>query len=1239
LFVYTQGDNWIWSETTAGVPWNFTAGCNPCAEQWQGVTCNTSETRDSNYVYMLAVSQYNLQGPLPGSLGNLTGLTSLDVSKNAITGTIPSELGTLTSLKQLQLNNNHFTGTIPSSLGNISQLAVLLFEYNDLRGTMPNSLGDLAALQLFSTTQNYLTGTLPASLGALTQLKAFNVELNLLSGTIPASYGTWTQLEVFSVNDNNLEGTLPEFLCTFADLKVVTTYNNPSMHGPLLPCLGTLSKITYLLLYHNSFTGTIPASYTQAPTLQLLSLHRNRLTGTIPSDWAADTQLAEFWLYENRLTGSIPASVGSLASLILIDFHNNTLTGSIPAELGAQLSQLQYLDLKMNALTGSIPHSFGGLSALTTLTLTQNHLSGTVPTELSQMGKLTTLFLENNHLSGSLDGVFNVTQQAALLIVQVSDNRLSGTLPASAFLLPSLNTFVAVSNCFSGTLPEAICGNQQLVSLILDGLQTSPHCRERLLPGVSDAYIGANHFGGTIPPCFFSLSKLRALHLAGNSLSGTLPELPAASVQLVDLSLSHNALTGTIPASLQLRPWDNLDLSFNRLTGELQVGFGEYINGTGVSYALQDNRLSGRAPSALVGFTNVSMLGSNMFSCEVDKRDLPKHDSQRNNYLCGSDSFNYPFYVWLAVTAAVCAALAVCGYCPRWVGRWGWVKNAIECHRTWMAQSISHGGNLKYVLGVAELLCWLSVVGTVLIVTVLLPWYSAAGRYFGTYTHKYAWSVSAAFLSGLTPALVQLLLYLLLLGVLAGGLTYGIARCGKADDSTAALIEDDYASLSWRLFVYGSVLSINSVLVGGVNLVFVLVALYGTAAQLVIAQVLLSVFKLVWNSVAVSALIRVLSVYVSSAARTTGFVTIHIVAALFNNIAIPCLVVAVVSPSCFYNVFDAVPPVDSQFAYTRCVATSTDNSCEGYETVLLTSSYSPPFTYSYQCSSSFVTYYAPAFVYLGLAAAFGMPLLKAVAQQLHKHASSGSWLHTALDAVLPPILKPVPSLPSEPGSGGRQQFGISGTDVGIAEPARAHSDTVVGDKLRPFFDANMYIISLITYLGIMLTFGVVFPPVAVAMCVTMLSVAWQGKLAVGRFLHNAREVNARQYESVVEQECRGAGSESKLRLAGLLILWACCWFYALFLFDTLGNDVGERGALWVAVLLLVLPVCLAAVLVIRGRVRGSYQQAEAHTTNRRTPTAAGVELTSASAQPNEDTVVDSIVDDTLSALHATVREV
>ena len=105
LYNMTDGLNWTnkngWNETNT-----------PCS--WYGVQCENGQ------VFQLNLSNNQLNGRLPTSLGKLSNLTQLSLAKNQLCGDIPDTLTSLANLNnQCYLSNNSLTTY--SSSTNLSQ--------------------------------------------------------------------------------------------------------------------------------------------------------------------------------------------------------------------------------------------------------------------------------------------------------------------------------------------------------------------------------------------------------------------------------------------------------------------------------------------------------------------------------------------------------------------------------------------------------------------------------------------------------------------------------------------------------------------------------------------------------------------------------------------------------------------------------------------------------------------------------------------------------------------------------------------------------------------------------------------------------------------------------------------------------------------------------------------------------------------------------------------------------------
>ncbi len=301
FYTATGGDEW-----TTNTNWG--SSISVCPGELYGVTEGNQYGTEQGYVSGIDLSDNNLTGPIPASLGKLTGLFTLDLSHNNLTGSIP-DVSSLTVLGALNLEKNELTGSIPASVGNLVGLARMDLSDNNLTGSIPASLGTIF-LHKLNLSYNRLSGSIPASLGNLTEVSWLLLGYNRLSGAIPKELGNLTEASWLDLAHNQLSGAIP---------------------GEL----GNLTRLTFLYLGHNQLSGAIPKELGNLTTLQSLLLGHNRLSGAVPEELSALS------------TGCQRATCGCL-DLAMLDLQHNQLTS---VSDGISLPALELLDLRHNRLT------------------------------------------------------------------------------------------------------------------------------------------------------------------------------------------------------------------------------------------------------------------------------------------------------------------------------------------------------------------------------------------------------------------------------------------------------------------------------------------------------------------------------------------------------------------------------------------------------------------------------------------------------------------------------------------------------------------------------------------------------------------------------------------------------------------------------------------------------------------------------------------------------------------------
>ena len=177
------------------------------------------------------------------------------------------------------------------------------------------------------------------------------------------------------------------------------------------------------------------------------------------------------------------------------------------------------------------------------LSLANFRILGSIPNDLGMIEHLQNLDLSNNALNGSLPlSLFNASE---LQVMDLSNNLISGELPEVQGGLQNFQLLNLSDNALAGRIPDFLSTLNNLTSVSLK----------------------SNYFSGALPTGF---SSIEVLDLSSNLINGSLPS-DFGGESLRYLNISYNRLSGQIPLEFaQNIPESSiLDLSFNNLTGEI----------------------------------------------------------------------------------------------------------------------------------------------------------------------------------------------------------------------------------------------------------------------------------------------------------------------------------------------------------------------------------------------------------------------------------------------------------------------------------------------------------------------------------------------------------------------------------------------------------------------------------------------------------------------------------------------
>ncbi|RZC54370.1 hypothetical protein C5167_013229 [Papaver somniferum] len=300
------------------------------------------------------------------------------------------------------------------------------------------------------------------------------------------------------------------------------------------------------------------------------------LNATISTNALSSNQLKRLYL-----SGELPDE----------DFSVNYLNGSIPKAW--KTLPLVILSLLANNVKGIIPNEIANIVTLEHLLLTDNQLEGPIPPELGKLTRLKT-FAEV-FIRASEDNCFELFSYSCRVL---SGNNFTGTLPATFATLKNITDFRIAGTSVSGEIPDFIGNWTQLVRLDMRGTSVEGpipssifHLKNLTTLRVSDLK------GPNMPfPDLRDMSSMKQLELRNCLINGSIASNIVESMPgLLQLDLSFNRLTGDIQSLQEMPSLLNMYLTNNSLTGQIPA----WITNAKRNFDLSYNNFTGPSQSGI----------------------------------------------------------------------------------------------------------------------------------------------------------------------------------------------------------------------------------------------------------------------------------------------------------------------------------------------------------------------------------------------------------------------------------------------------------------------------------------------------------------------------------------------------------------------------------------------------------------------------------------------------------------
>jgi insulin-like growth factor-binding protein complex acid labile subunit len=543
-----------------------------------------------------------------GAFNGLTNLAELSMGRNEISEIKPGTFEKMSSLENLRLDYNRIDQLDSDTFCGLVYLKNISLKGNNLQYIHPDTFFGLPNLQRLNLSQNRgLQTTTDRQFINSHSLKHLDISRCNVSSVSVETFGNVSKLESLDLSYNNLETVDINIFSVLPELSELNLGNNKV--SEITPgTIENMSSLENLHLDYNRIDKLGSYTFCGLVNLKNINLNSNNLQDIHPDTFFGLPNLQDIYLSLN-FDLQIPTDRHFINSYSLKHLDMSSCgINSVSVETFANVSKLEWLDLRVNYLSRLDINMLTVLPELSELNLEGNGISEIIPGTFGSNSRLEYLHLGYNkieHLgSDTFCGLVN------LKYISLEGNGLQYIHPDTFLGLPNLQDLILFHN--SG------------LQIPTDRHFINSHSLKRL--DISGCNINSVSF-----ETFANVSALEKLYLSGNNLIlldiNTLTVLPELSELYLEGSKIREIIPGTFEKTSRL---EYLHLNYNEIEHLGSGTFGGLFKLKHIS--LGTNNLQYIHPDTFFGLPNLQDLHLSFNSdliIATDRRFINSHSLKR----------------------------------------------------------------------------------------------------------------------------------------------------------------------------------------------------------------------------------------------------------------------------------------------------------------------------------------------------------------------------------------------------------------------------------------------------------------------------------------------------------------------------------------------------------------------------------------------------------------------------------